>query len=67
MTISINKGKSGHTILKINYLISDPSPSTRKLASVNRISYLEKEKIEFLKKSAWNFGTKLCISTFAID
>ena len=28
---------------------------------------LEKEKTEFLKKSAWNFETKVCISTFAID
>ena len=28
---------------------------------------LEKEKTEFLKKSAWNFETEVCVSTFAID
>ena len=63
-TISINKAKSEHTILKINNLLSDPSPSRRKLASVigSHISLfpaipfgklhsrnLEKEKTEFLK------------------
>ena len=42
MTISINKDKSEHTIIK-----------------------MEKEKTEFFKKSAWNFETKVCISTFA--
>ena len=34
MTISINKDKSEHTILKIKNFLSDPSPSIRKLASV---------------------------------
>ena len=82
MTISINKDKSEHTTLKIKYLLSDPSPSIKTLASVigslislfpvipfGKLHYrnLEKEKTEFFKKSAWDFETKVCISTFAID
>ena len=73
MTISINKNKSGHTILKIKNLLIDLSPSIRKLASVigyllssfraisfGKLHYqnLEKEKTEFLKKSAWNFEAR---------
>ena len=66
MTISINKDKSKHTILKIKNLLTDPSLSIRKLTSVigslislfpaipfGKLHYpnLEKEKTEFLKKS----------------
>ena len=36
MTISINKDKSGHTMLKIKSLLSGPSPSIRELASAIR-------------------------------
>ena len=61
---------------------SDPSPSIRELASVIgpiisllpaipflKLHYqnLEKEKTEFLKKSAWNLEAKVCISTFATN
>ena len=82
MTISINKDKSGHTMLKIKSLLSGPSPSIRKLASGigSLISLfpailfgklhcqnLKQEKAEFLRKSAWSFETKVCICTFATD
>ena len=65
MTISKNKDKSKHILLKIKNLLSDPSPSTRKLVSVigslisifpavpfGKLHYRngEKEKIEFLKR-----------------
>ena len=61
---------------------SVPSPRIRKLASVIgsiislfpaipilKLHYrnLEKEKTEFLKKSAWNFEAKICTSTFATN
>ena len=64
MIIFTNKDKSEHIILKIKHLLSDPSPSIRKLASVigsliflfsviplGKLHFrsLEKEKTEFLK------------------
>ena len=82
MIIFTNKDKSEHIILKIKHLLSDPSPSIRKLASVigsliflfsvipfGKLHFrsLEKEKTEFLKQAAWNFEAKVSISTFETE
>ena len=82
MIIFTNKDKSEHIIIKIKNLLSDPSPSIRKLASVigslislfpvipfGKLHFrsLEKEKAEFLKQAARNFEAKVCISTFETE
>ena len=82
MTLSIKKDRSQHIALEIKNLLSDPPRSLRKLSSVigflnsmfPEIPFgklhcrnLEKEKTMLLKKTAWDFERKVCISTFATD